>query len=94
MDIIAAIMRNTTDYLMEYMKPEGLIDKLHATECLTDDDTRYIKTLQPRTEKNDEILNVIDDEKKYYDLINCLRQTKQHLAADIVEKGGGNLIIM
>lgn len=91
MDIIAAILRNTTEYLMEYMRPEGLIDKLHAVECLTDDDTRYIKTLPIRSEKNDEILNVIDNEKKYNDLISGLRQTRQHLSADIVEKGGGIL---
>ena len=89
-------MRNNTDYFLEYIRPRGLIDRLHARECLTDEETRYIKTLKEDNDKNDEILKVIRGlgPEKYNVLIEILRNLNQNLVAEIAEKGGGEYSYM
>lgn len=89
----AAVLRNNHYFLIYHMKARGLIDKLHHADCLTDDDTRYIKCQTYEHDKIDETLNVMRDLsiEKYAVYVESLRQTDQHLAADISETGGVTL---
>jgi len=91
LDINAAILRNNTDFLNQHIRPRGVIDKLHAVEILSDEDTRYIKTLRHVGEKNDEMLNVIRNatSENYNIFVSYLRESGQTLVADVAEKGGG-----
>ena len=92
-DINAATLRNNTDFFQQHIRIRGLINKLHAEDILSDDDTRFIKTLDHESEKIDEILNVIrnSSSKDYDTFVSFLRQSGQTLVADVAEKGGGQL---
>lgn len=86
----ATVVSNNRYYLSLQITPRGLIDKLHHAECLTDDDTRFIKCQTYDHDKIDEMLSVVRDLsiEKYAVYVDCLRQTNQHLYADIAETGG------
>lgn len=86
----ATVVSNNRYYLSLHVTPKGLIDKLHHAECITDDDTRFIKCQTYDHDKIDETLSVIRDLniEKYAVYVDCLRQTNQHLHADISEMGG------
>src|SRR6218665_452183 len=92
-DINAAILRNNTDFFQQHIRIKGLINKLHAADILSDEDTRYIKTLDHESEKIDEILNTIrnSSSEDYDTFVSFLHKSGQTMVADVAEKGGGEL---
>lgn len=91
-EILAAILMNNFDYFVEFMAPKVLIDRLHAKECLTDEKTRFTKTLKSDRDKSDEIIKVIRGiPSKYNVFVDILREKEQYRLAEVADRGGGRM---
>lgn len=95
-DTIPAIIRNNFEFFKEHIRPTNLILKLGSLKILTDNNKRFIRSLEITKDKNHEILNIIrgSSVKNYYEFIKCLRETEQGLVANVAEKGGGMLELL
>ena len=89
---ISAIIRSNRDYLLANIKlDETLIDSLLSFNCITEGQSRLLKSLSSNRHKNTELLWAMKsfDVAKFSHFVKCLRKTKQQTVARIMENGGG-----
>lgn len=88
----SAIIRNNRDFFLEHIQPhDEFIASLLPLNCITEEQSHFIKAQRSTRDKNDEILQIVRsfEETEFSDFVRCLRQTNQKMVARIAENGGG-----
>src|SRR6218665_982788 len=87
-----AIIRNNRNYLENNIQPtDELIASLLHLNCITDEQSYFIKRHRSTREKNNALLYVMEtfNGTEFSNFVNYLRRTNQRTVAKILENGGG-----